>query len=188
MKIGKIEIDLWSIPGVTGSGPPAVNTERMIEVPLGYWFINNYSPIIEIGAVTPYFYNITHEVVDPNDSWVGCVKKNADQIDYTNLNVLSISTVEHISHGEYGQPSTPDGAINALKRMMQANKWLITWAAGYHKNLDNYVEDNVKSVKLLRKEFSIWESVPSLKTVQYDYPFPYGNAVYVVTNCSELLA
>jgi len=56
MKIGSVNIDLWSKPGVTGSGPPAVNTERMLEVPLGLWFLGVCGPdVFEVGAVMPYY-------------------------------------------------------------------------------------------------------------------------------------
>ena len=188
MKIGKIEISLWDIPKITGSGPPAVDTERMIEVPLGNWFINSRGPqITEVGAVTPYYYKTNHPVIDPNDTWPGCIKQKAEDLDYSDLNVLSISTIEHIYRGEYGHPYNPEVAINVLKKMMQAKNWLITWAVGYHKQLDAYIENNnVKSIKLHRTKFSVWAIEPSIKHVEYNRPFPYGNAIYVVTNCEEL--
>lgn len=188
MKIGKVEIDLWSKPGVTGSGPPAVNTERMLEVPLALWFVSQYGPsITEVGAVTPYYAEISHRVFDPYDKWKKCERKSAAEIEYSGLNLLSISTIEHIQRGEYGQPHIPEGAVSILKKMITAQKWLITWAAGYHQHLDSFVEKgNAPSLKFLRKEFSIWQPVESLKGVLYDRPFPYGNAIYVVTNCEEL--
>ena len=71
--------------------------------------------------------------------------------------------------------------------MITAQNWLITWAAGYHRQLDDFVElGNVRSLKFLRKEFSSWNSVDSLRGVKYDSPFPYGNAIYVITNREEL--
>jgi hypothetical protein len=190
MKIGTIEIDLWSKPAIIGSGPPAINTERMIEVPLGLWFINKFKPeLIEIGAVTPYYHEIKHTVIDPNDPWPHCIKNKAEDLNYTGLNILSISTIEHIYKGEYGQPDIPEKAIEVLQKMMQSNNWLITWAAGYHKYLDIYVEqNNLQSVKLHRTEFNKWAIVPSLLNYAYNEPFPFGNAIYLITNCKELLS
>jgi hypothetical protein len=192
MKIGQVDIELWSKPGITGSGPPAVNTERMIEVPLGLWFIKNYggSAVTEVGAVTPYFQYFSetiHTVVDMYDIWPTCIRKKIEEMDFTGLSLLSISTIEHVHNGEYNQPKNPAIAIEVLKKMMASKNWLITWAAGYHRALDNFVEDTkIQSLKLFRSQFSEWAPVSSLKNVNYDSPFPYGNAIYVVTNCKEL--
>ena len=179
MKIGTVEIELWDVEGVTGSGPPAVITERMVEVPLAQWFLQQYGPdVVEVGAVTPYYYpDVRHSVVDPGDSWDGCRKEDAHNLDYSGKNLLSISTVEHIGNPEL-----------LLEKMFKADKWLITWAAGYKKSLDAHVESTgIPSLKVFRKEHSVWELRDSIVDVPYDKPFPYGNAIYILTNCEELL-
>lgn len=68
----------------------------MLEVPLALWFVSQYGPsITEVGAVTPYYAEISHRVFDPYDKWEKCERKSAVEIEYSGLNLLSISTIEH---------------------------------------------------------------------------------------------
>jgi hypothetical protein len=184
MKIGSIEINLFTDKGYNN---PNI-TERMIEIPLARWFIkqhNNY--IIEVGAVTPYYDTINHEVIDPYDNWPGCMRIGAKDYPYENKNVLSISTIEHIGHGEYSQPKNPKDAQEVLERIRKASSYLVTWPVGYHTELDAYVADAKDLLLLKRINFQEWEIVKTLEGVRYMYPWVCGNGLCIITNCNELI-
>ena len=71
----------------------------MIQVPLAEWFLkkHNYGhTIIEVGAVTPYYFNVTHLIYDPYDTYEKCIKIRAEYIGYREKILLSISTIEHV--------------------------------------------------------------------------------------------
>jgi len=65
MNVGSLFFNIWD--GYNYNN--AANTERMIELPIAMWFINHFnSIIIEVGAVSPYYWQIIHPVFDPYDS------------------------------------------------------------------------------------------------------------------------
>jgi len=183
MKIGTVEIELWL---KENSYNDAANNERMLEVPLAEWFRQKYPDLVEVGAVTPYYFNTSHIVFDPLDE-KGSSKTGAECLDYTNKTLLSISTIEHIGRGDYKQPVIDGLALEVLKKMMRAKTYLITFACSYKQDLDLFAEDAIKYViKLKRVDLHRWELINSLKDVHYGEPFPGGNGLYVITNCEEL--
>jgi len=115
MKIGTVDITLWS---KENSYNNASNTERMVEIPLAEWFIKKYGnqSFMEIGAVSPYYFDISHHVFDITDPYEHCLKINVKDISYTNTRVLSISTIEHMGKKDYNLPEVPGLAIEVLKK------------------------------------------------------------------------
>lgn len=81
-------------------------TERCLEIAIAkIWLKKNAKNIIEIGAVTLYYFKIIHDVCDPADSHQNVnLKTSMFDIDLVGKNVLSISTIEHIGIGDYGVP------------------------------------------------------------------------------------
>ena len=185
MKIGKVDIELFAVQG--HNDPYA--TERMIEIPIGRWFLNKYGPkILEIGAVLPYYQEVTHDVLDPYDKWPKCIRKGVNDVSYEGLNVLSISTIEHVGHDEYNQVKNPKDAQEAIDRIRKADTYLVTWAAAYHSELDNYIINSSDVIKIKRTAFQKWEVVNDLSGVKFMSPWHCGNGLYVVTNCKDLYA
>ena len=95
--------------------------ERTIEIPIAKEYIAAHDTderFLEIGAVTPYFRKAlggepTWPVYDLYDSWGRCVRMDAEDLTYTDANVLSISTIEHMGMLEYG--NTEEDKVKAAQ-------------------------------------------------------------------------
>ena len=65
------------------------------------------------------------------------------------MNVLSISTIEHIGTTDYATNERQnivdeDAAINALKQILDdGEECLVSFPVGYNKYLDDWVEENL---------------------------------------------
>lgn len=193
VKIGSVDFNLFLAEGYNN---PHTN-ERMIEVPLARWFIEKHNhAIVEIGAVTPYYGEVKHEVIDPNDPWPGCIKKGVSDFSYENKNVLSISTVEHVGFTDfcpsplcqsYDKEKDSKEAREAVDLIRKAQSYLITWPAGYHEGLDEYVAKSEDTIMLKRVDSQSWCMAADLTDVKFMFPWNCGNGLYIVTNCNELL-
>jgi hypothetical protein len=191
MKIGTVELELFS---KENSYNNSNNSERMVEIPLAEWFLKrcNYDPtLIEVGAVTPYYFNVAHLIYDPYDIYEKCIKIRAEYIGYREKTLLSISTIEHIckSEADYNKPiEDDDTAVNVLLNMMSAKEYVITFPRRFNECLDNFAEqENEHIIKLKRTQPRTWEHAQSLNDVWFNVPYPCGNGLYIVTNCKELL-
>ena len=109
-------------------------------MPLAFWFIKELqSKIVEVGAVTPYYFKCTHPVYDLFDTHPLVIKKDAITLDVTGKNVLSISTIEHFGTGDYNQEKQKRKGVDFLLHVIDAsNKFLISWPLGYDMELDNF--------------------------------------------------
>jgi hypothetical protein len=123
---------------------PAFGTERMVELSLAdCWLNSNYkNNIIEVGAVTPYYWpGRVGRVVDPTDSH-RCVtdKLSIIDLDMTGQHVLCISTLEHIGFGDYGLPQNPNEPRIAVDKLFaEAVSFLVTIPTGYNNYIDSIV-------------------------------------------------
>lgn len=167
-------------------------TERTIELPLADYFINrNKNNLIEIGAVSPYYFNISHKVVDLYDTHEKAVNIDAMNIDYTFMNVLSISTIEHVGNGDYkGEVSDKLAFELLLKIIKESNEYLLTIPLGYNKILDKKIEDNkISSIVLKRinanNEWAITKD--AFNTFEYGKPYSFANAICLITNIKDFL-
>ncbi len=119
-------------------------TERCLEVAIAKdWLSKNSENLVEIGAVTPYYFrNLTHDVCDPADKHTKVnLQTSMFNLDLQNKNVLSISTIEHIGTGEYGLSiDSKESAVLALKKILnESKKCLITFPIGANRDLEQYV-------------------------------------------------
>lgn len=107
------------------------------------WLKNTKGKVIEIGAVTPYYFaGAVDDICDPADNHRAVnLKTSMFNIDLTNKNVLSVSTIEHIGLGEYGVPiQNGESAVLALDKILKESKTcLVTFSVGHNLELDNYV-------------------------------------------------
>ena len=106
--------------------PPYRMTERTVELALADIFLraNRGRHIVEIGAVTPYYW--------------------PDRVQPTDETILSISTFEHIGSGEYGLAPDAAATQQAIDKLLGCGcDFLMTYPAGYNPALDAYMRSTV---------------------------------------------
>lgn len=179
----------------------AFQNERSIEVALGRWFVERHAgKVLEVGAVLPYYdADVKHRVVDLADLHPKSEKLNALDLDYTGLNVLSISTIEHMMVKEYDNGSDEDSITFLTSVLTNASSYLITWGLGYNPHLDAYMKAHPDIPHLIMRRVNWKNEYAKGDPLDFDVPFghsdkpiPAGyfnnaNAVCVVTNLKELL-
>ena len=139
------------------------NTEREIEIAVALrWLNENPNDVMEVGAVMPYYQDdVKHEVIDPYDPRATIVDFMENQ-DLLMMNVLSISTIEHIGTTDYATNERQnivdeDAAINALKQILDdADNCLVSFPVGYNKFLDAWVEENLDKLKCFAYKKILW--------------------------------
>jgi hypothetical protein len=101
------------------------------------------------------------------------------------LDVISISTIEHIGLAEYGQVADPSLTIEALKKVVdEARTFLLTAPLGYNKILDNYIIANLERFWGTRTSFlargqrdNLWSQVDRSMASRATYgPRDYSNS------------
>ena len=184
----------------------AYRNERSMEVALGLWFLDRFgATTLEVGCVLPYYLDeaeklVEHEVFDLADEHPKSKKINALTYDYKGRNVLSISTIEHMSTKEYGNGSDEDSITFLHSVLDNSSKFLITWAVGYNFHLDNHLKTHPEIQRLIMRRTN-WKNEWVKHFDSNDFSAPFGhsdrpipegyfnnaNAVCVVTNMTELL-
>jgi hypothetical protein len=119
-------------------------TERTVELGIAQYWLSKYNTnLVEIGAVTPYYFpGLIKEIVDPSDKneYVN-IRKSLFDVDITGKNVLSISTIEHIGTGDYYLHKNESDCIHALNKILKDSlACLITIPIGYNRVLDTYIQ------------------------------------------------
>jgi len=167
--------------------------ERCAEVALALEFISKHPDYVEVGAVMPYYIDNDNRVIDPFDPR-GNDKRRLAECDLTGLNVLSISTLEHIGIDQYGNTNLSDTeAIKGLNQILTtAKNYFITIPIGFNKTFDKQVEAQLSSIPhkygILRKNKSDkppeWIKVDPVTHLDYEYnkPYPFANFVLIITN------
>jgi hypothetical protein len=167
------------------------HNERCVEVSLAFDFLKRfkYESVIEIGAVVPYYCdNIIHTVYDIVDPYEKCIRTDLTKTNFSfdNLNVLSISTIEHIGNGDYGLEIDRNAGIIFLKKIINESKnYLITFPWGYNKLFDNQILENKINFTLVKRisEFEwIHDITNNIDDILYNYPYSNGNSVILITN------
>lgn len=171
-------------------------TERTVELAVvDHWLKllgENAPPLAEIGAVSPYYWpNRIRNVIDPADR-MGTVRKSMFDVDTMGMDVLSISTIEHIGEKRYGlnEPRTP---MDAFRRIVErSNRCLITIPYGWVINNPKVVplqelltnggpfmeSHKVRVFALRRAADETW--FPSTDFVNYGRPpKPWANSVLI---------
>lgn len=186
----------WELPLLQQGDPADAGQhigERSLEVPIGAAWARQigFERLVEVGAVLPYHAQlpdvgpIRHRVVDPYDPWDQCDRSDAEAVDYTGWDVLSISTVEHIGLREYGNPVLdPDKGWRVVEKITrEAGRYLITFPLGYNLQLDARV-----AASPLRRRFFVqttpfntWAPAPTEDwSHAYGRPYPWANAVCIL--------
>ena len=165
--------------------------ERSVEIPLAFDFLKRFNDknAIEIGAVVPYYCdNIIHDVYDIADPYEKCIRTDLTKTNFSfeNLNVLSISTIEHIGNGDYGLEIDRNAGIIFLKKIINESKnYLITFPWGFNKSFDNQILDNKINFTLIKRvsEFEWMHDITNnVDDILYNHPYCCGNSVILITN------
>ena len=97
--------------------------ERCVEIPVALRFLDLFKSddFVEVGAVLPHYIKSNHTVIDPIDN-TSTNKDYAENVDFSNKSVLSISTIEHIGRGDYNIKRKNDLAQEVLKKIYNVSK------------------------------------------------------------------
>jgi hypothetical protein len=164
-------------------GWPPYATERCVELALADAWLRDgpAEGLVEIGAVTPYYWpRRVAVVVDPFDPHPAVTdRRSLFDIDLAGRHVLSISTLEHVGTGDYGSTEPPELAAEAFRKVFaEAGDFLITVPVGYNPRTDAFVfgkdtvPADVRVGFLVRAGVASWrqESDPDRARL------PYGDA------------
>lgn len=197
-QIGKLELDY-----VRENVNTAWRNCRSVELALGKWFIKKYNnDILEVGDVTcQYSFFNGHTIVDPFGPYEKCIRKSAELVDYTGLNVLTISTLEHFNSKEYKNNDDNLGIKVLRKIHEEAKNYLITIPVGGWRPLEDFLtkQSDIKYTFLQRGSYrsdtNNWthqsdKDLFYLPYFHFDYCCGYfgcAGAVVVITNQPEIL-
>jgi hypothetical protein len=122
--------------------PPLRMTERSLELALADAWLEllDADRVIETGAVTPYYWpRRVPTVVDPYDSHPRVTHRvSLFAVDLSGRDVLAISTLEHISLGDYGPANADETPVRALEKICrESQRFLITVPYGYNVAVDS---------------------------------------------------
>lgn len=163
--------------------------ERTVELPLVEYFLDQYPDCIEIGAVSPYYFEGDHEVYDLTDSHPRSKSARAENIDVSNRNLLSISTLEHCGVPDaFCSDDDPTVAPTILNKWMSgAEKYLISWPMGYAPALDKHAIENYDCKFIARRPYPShdWKQVSLENLTETDKiygSFSCANAVLILSN------
>lgn len=167
------------------------HSERNVELPIAFWFLEKFAAerdsVIEVGEVTPFYEKPRHTVYDPVAELPGTIAADAKDIDYAGKHLLSISTIEHIGTADYGQTPDPARLPEVLRKMLTSKTYLITFALGYNRQLEELVQGQRYFI-IERLAPTRWRQTSKRELGGYRYHSPYyaGNGVCVLTNLEEL--
>jgi hypothetical protein len=166
-------------------------TERAVELGIAqYWVSKHNADLVEIGAVTPYYFpGLIKEIVDPSDeSKEVSLRKSLFDVDLTGKNVLSISTVEHIGTGDYGL-SKNENCIDALDKILKDSlSCLITIPIGYNRILDSYIRSGAVAglartdIYFRSKRLNNWRHTKNLSIIdRISYGPLWANGLIIIS-------
>lgn len=152
-------------------------TERSVELSLTKKYIDEKNVVVEIGAVTPYYFvnNNIQDIVDPTDRHPRVNKKiSLFEYDCRDRDVLSISTIEHIGTGDFGFKESRTAVDAVLKITNEAKSCLITAPIGYNPLLDRWASQKMDSLEqdirlsiLRRSVNNHWEQLNAWEGIEY---------------------
>lgn len=136
--------------------------ERIVEIPIGKYFYDKYKNdnFVELGAVLNYYYDSNHIVYDKYDPHKNCTRLDFtdNKIDFKNMSVLSISTLEHVGFNDYGKQNGRYSIDNwckgyfIIKNIIENSKnYLITFPIGYNIVLDGLIENSSNNFIILKR-------------------------------------
>jgi hypothetical protein len=182
-----------------------IKNERAVELPIACRFIEitGENNIIEIGAVMPYYGYKQHKVLDPFDPYHNSIRIDAENFDYTDKNIISISTLEHMGDLEFSKilNNKPDflKPVRVFQKILkQAKSFFISYPVGYtgfqigRHPLDDFFLNSLNRTNYFdlfgyvktEQNPPRWFYIPKIDKEffdgQYNDPFPNGNNILFV--------
>lgn len=162
--------------------PPHRMTERAVELALADRWLDQVASesIMEIGAVTPYYWpRRIHAVMDPYDIHPLVSRRDSMfNVDFRGRDVLAISTIEHVGFGDCGPVIDGETSANALLKIIhEARRLLITIPYGFNPSVDDlwrsdtWCADVQKRYLVRSARGNDWVQVQSVDEVRR----PYGD-------------
>lgn len=138
----------YSMYKYIGSAPMGFYQERIIEIPLAKFFINNakFSSCLEVGNVTPHHFKFSHEVIDKYEVGEGIVNEDIASYHFERKYdlIISVSTLEHVGFDELERE--PNKVRKSLKNMLSAlntgGSVFVTVPCNYNPEVDEIVRSN----------------------------------------------
>lgn len=163
----------------SGYNNAALN-ERTIEIPLAQHFLSKYTDVIEVGAVTPYYMETMHVIVDLVDP-LATLHCDANDVDITGHPLLCISSLEHFGFGDFSRIDTT--AIPRFLKKVTKN-YLITVPLGYNPLCDTLIKTFPVTYYTRIDAENHWTKIDSSGIIpkQYGKPFPWANTVAVISD------
>lgn len=173
--------------------------ERSVEVPIAKWFVDKFNnEAVEIGAVLCHYGYNKHTIIDLTEKHPNVININALDFNYKDKNVVSISTIEHMSQREYGNGSNNDAANLIEKVINESKNYLLEFPVCYNEFLDDFIEKSGYKFHLLRRIswLNHWEYTTD-KTILDSYRFGHkdgrkndgyfnnANAIRFITNLED---
>ncbi|MBQ49308.1 MAG: hypothetical protein CMP10_18160 [Zetaproteobacteria bacterium] len=166
--------------------------ERAVEVPIMLDFLDEHhnKRILEVGNVSCYYRQITHDVVDKYENSENGL--NIDIMDYhpkdTYDAFLAISTFEHIGWDE--TPKEPEKVMAAVNHVYNLVKdrsaVLISCPLGYNDAIDDYINTDAFPFQEVRYMTRIdrsnrWVETDKEEAMKnkYDSLYPAANGIFV---------
>ena len=108
---------------------------------------------------------------------------DAEECDFTDRDVLCLSTLEHIGKDDYDNPDIDaEKAIRILDKITnESSTFMVTWGTRYHNELDTYVKSNLDKYDwfgYIKREEKVWEYTGTDMKVwdmKFDKPYRYAN-------------
>lgn len=170
-------------------------TERIVELALLEQLLKLYGTnkkIVEIGCVSPYYFETEHPVYDIQDPHPKNIKANAKNIDFNNKYLLSISTIEHFDIDGYNihKDEFLDPTIWLTRAVSSSDRYFITFPLGFNKRLDTYILLNqIKNTTFLSRlnYLNIWiqKDINTLTDIDKSYDFTFttcANSIAIIQN------
>lgn len=119
--------------------------------------------VVEIGDVIWHYYPIRHTVIDLYEKRDGVQNIDFLNFDPIDSNILTISTLEHIGHPEYGRPIIENGFQNSINKIVQRSRlYFITLPIGFRNDVNNFIRDSKlqKVYFYLQEDLRTWKQIP----------------------------
>jgi len=178
-------LDLYAADAITAGlpGNPSMS-ERGLELAFARRYLADKpaASVLEVGCVTPYYWESEHGVIDLGDTHSRAVGMDVRDVgSWSGLHVLSISTLEHVESGM-------SELLAAI--ISDSASCLLTLPLGWRAGVDDVLRGDwtARLAKVsarwvhYRRTNAGWVIVPSagLLVGTYDKPFRYANDVIVI--------
>jgi hypothetical protein len=142
-------------------------SERAVELALANIYLDTTprESIVEIGAVTPYYWPYrVKDICDPTDEHrLVNIRAGYDQVRFPGKAILSMSTFEHIGQPEYGLAGDPQLNRKAFQKLFaESPNFLVTVPGGFNSIMDDYLleldakADGLAVYHLQRMQGNLW--------------------------------